>query len=226
MRRSADVRVGCNVNRKPNAKEVVIMVQRNRNKRVRVGLVGLAVCLMLATAAGIVLSSGIALAKKPPKPPAPQDPVVFSVELTSCGLEFEAPTYLPACSAETLGTANEKFWARFPRHDLAATVEMDTGYLLTDDISIEVNTDKAGNIVSFQLFGQDVIGEEGLMHQSEVVEIYPPVVPSDEGFTLHVDVDWLPIWKTADHLKKRRPKLVEIVGYISVSDMVYTPVAP
>ena len=130
---------------------------------------------------------------------------------------YQAPTYLPPCLAHTGGKNN--YSALFPRHDLCATVTTSTGYQLTDDIGVTVNTTK-GLITSVQLRGQDVIGEDGIAHESELVALTPPVAPSDAGFTLHVHVDNLPIWKLSRHLGGKR---VEIVGYISLADMVYTP---
>lgn len=130
---------------------------------------------------------------------------------------YNAPTYLPTCAAIT--GEQTSFTALFDRHDLCATVTTNTGYQLTDDIVIQVNTTQ-GLITSVQLRGQDVIGEEGIMHESEAVAITPPATPSNTGFTLHVHADNLPIWKLTRHLGGKR---VEIVGLISIGDMVYTP---
>lgn len=134
---------------------------------------------------------------------------------------FFAPTYLPTCSAQTRDQKGPgiNYSAWFPRHDLCATVTTSTGYRLTDDIVIRVVTDN-GVIVSVQLVGQDVIGKEGIMHETEAVPISPPVIPVASGFTLHVDVDNIPVWKLDRHLGGKR---VEIVGYIGLGDLVYSP---
>lgn len=115
--------------------------------------------------------------------PAPFRVIVENTE----GVQYQAPTFLPTCAdAQSFGS---KFYSvAFPRHDPCATVTTSTGYQLTDDVGVTVNTTK-GLITSVQLHGQDVIGEEGVMHESEVFPITPPVTPSAGGFTLHVHAD-------------------------------------
>ena len=204
------------------------METKSKNKRVGLCLMVVTICIVVAGLWAVLATPETALAKKPDKPPG-QDELNYTVNVIFDDLAFPegsglplAPPYLPDCSAETRGGI---FSAWFERHDLCATVTTDTGKTLTDDISMHVETDEAGNIISFQLFGQDVIDRDGIMHQSEVVAISPPVVPSMDGFTLHVDVDNLEIWKTNRHLRSNKPKLVEMIGYISICDLVYTPVA-
>lgn len=133
---------------------------------------------------------------------------------------FVAPLYLPTCSAFTRDQKGPgvNYSAWFTRHDLCATVTTSTGYKLTDDISLRVVTDN-GVIVSVQLRGQDVIGKQGIAHETELVPV-TPVIPVESGFILHVDVDNIPVWKLDRHLGGKR---VEIVGYISLGDLVYSP---
>ena len=203
-----------------------------KNKRIGIGLMVIAICIVVTGLLVVLIAPETTLAAKPDKPPG-QDGLVYTVALEFnpeapehediiIDGGFDAPPYLPSCSAETRGGT---FSAWFERHDLCATVTTSTGYTLTDDISLHVNTNKAGNIISFQLIGQDVIGTEGLIHKSEIVTIDPAVVPSTEGFTLHVDTDNIEIWKYDKHLNTGGAKPVEMVGYISVGDLVYTPVS-
>ena len=148
---------------------------------------------------------------------APAQTTVYykvSVERGSEQFSFQAPTYTPACLADT----KSSYSAWFERHNLCATVVTSTGYALTDDISLQVATTK-GLITSAKLRGQDIIGEEGIMHESESIPILPPVSPSSTGFTLHIHADNVPIWKLHNHLGGKR---VEIVGYVSLADAVYT----
>ncbi len=145
--------------------------------------------------------------------------LLYKVDFTS-HLTFVAPTYLPLCSAQTQNERN--YTALFDRHDLCATVFTSSGVALTDDILIQVGKNKDKHIVSVQLFGQDVIGKDGIAHESEIVEIDPPVVPSESGFIVEVDIDDLPIWKMNKHLTGGG-KRIEIIGYISIGDMVYSP---
>ena len=208
------------------------MSNKNRIKKVRMCLMVTAACIVVAGLWVVLAIPKTTLAAKPEKPPG-QDGFVYTVALEfdpeapehediilSGG--FNAPTYLPECVAKT---HEDTYIAVFERHDLCATVTTSEGYTLTDDIGLHVNTNKAGNIISFQLIGQDVIGREGLIHKSEIVAIEPPVVPSTEGFTLHIDTDNIEIWKYDKHLNTGGAKPVEMVGYISVGDLVYTPVS-
>jgi hypothetical protein len=203
-----------------------------KSKKIGIGLMVVVTCIVFVSPWAVLVMPATVLAKKPDKPPG-QDGLVYTVALEfdpeapehediilSGG--FDAPTYLPECLAKT---HEDTYIAVFERHNLCATVTTSTGYTLTDDIGLHVGTNKAGNIISFQLIGQDVIGREGLIHKSEIVTIDPAVVPSTEGFTLHVDTDNIEIWKYDKHLNTGGAKSVEMVGYISVGDLVYTPVS-
>lgn len=141
-------------------------------------------------------------------------PIIYKVDVTAHDYVFTAPTFLPTCSAETRGAYN----AWFPDHDPCATVTLDSGYRLTDTVMVRANTDSNGNIVSVQLRGQDVIGKAGIMHETEVIQVVP-TFPSSLGFTIHVDRDNIPVWKLSRHRDGSR---VEIVGYISLGDLVYS----
>jgi hypothetical protein len=208
------------------------MSNKNKNERVQTYLIVAATFFMLAGLLAVLAIPKTTLAAKPDKPPG-QDGLVYTVALEfdpeapehediilSGG--FNAPTYLPECVAKT---HEDTYIAVFERHNLCATVTTSTGYTLTDDIGLHVGTNKAGNIISFQLIGQDVIGREGLIHKSEIVTIDPPIIPSTEGFTLHVDTDNIEVWKYDKHLNTGGAKPVEMVGYISIGDLVYTPVS-
>ena len=168
----------------------------------RFPVTGLCLCLMLAIASSATQKTGI----------------VYKVDVVSHIDTFVAPTYLPTCSAQTPEGA---YGAVFPRHDPCATVTTSTGYRLTDDIRFLVPTNRSGQTISVQLRGQDVIGKVGIMHESELITIDPPFTPpTSGGFTLHLDVDNLPIWKLTHHLGGKR---TVIVGYISLGDLVYSP---
>jgi hypothetical protein len=154
--------------------------------------------LMAVLALSVAGFAAIGGAAPPPGKGGGKDKVTFEVSVVNPEATlYDVPTYLPTCTATSGG--NNSYTALFDRHDLCATVTTSTGYQLTDDIVIQVNTTQ-GLITSVQLRGQDVIGEEGIMHESETVAITPPVTPSTSGFTLHVHVDNLPIWKLTRHL--------------------------
>ena len=134
---------------------------------------------------------------------------------------YQKPLYMPATQLATcVATTNGKSYsASFPRHDLCATLVTDTGNRITDDITIQVITTK-GMITSVIIRGQDVIGEAGIMHQSETIPILPPATPSTASFTLHVHTDNIPLWRLQNHTGGPRE---EIVGYFSLGDMVFQP---
>jgi len=146
---------------------------------------------------------------------------VFNVTVRNADgtLYYTLPTYEPGPGCKAVASGNNNYYAVFPRHDLCATVTTNNKYKLTDDIVIQVFTTN-GLITSVKLTGQDVIGDAGIMHESEVVALTTPVTPSTAGFTLHVHADNLAIWKLSRHLGGKR---VAIVGFISLGDMIYTP---
>ena len=201
--------------------------------KIRLWLIGVAGCLVLAAAWGLMVAPRTALADHKGTPHGKgggggggeTEDIIYVVDVVydpdlHGGFIPVAPIYLPTCPAETKGT----YRAFFPRHDPCATVVTSTGYELTDDIVLHVLTNQDGDITSFQLVGQDVIGREGIVHESELVVFDPPVIPSPFGFVLHVDVDNLAIWKLDKHRRTGGAKRVEIVGDISIGDLLYTPI--
>lgn len=93
-----------------------------------------------------------------------------------------------------------------------------SSYALTDDVVLSAVT-KGGRIVSYQLRAQDVSGADGIKHESEVVMLPEAVRPSTGAFVVHVHQDRIPVWRLSGHRKGER---VEIIGYISIGDVVYT----
>lgn len=151
--------------------------------------------------------------------------VLYQVDVADdSALDNDATLYNPSCDAFTREQKGPgvSYTAYFDRHDLCATVTTSpSGETLTDDIVIRVGTNEAGEIVSVQLTGQDVIGKEGVFHESEVVQIDPPVVPSADGFTIPVNADNLPIWKCDRHTSCHNR--FEIIGEIAIDQMIYSP---
>jgi hypothetical protein len=91
-----------------------------------------------------------------------------------------------------------------------------SGYSLTDDVSLYVTVRK-GQATRVQLFGQDVVGRDGIQHESDpFVIVSAPVNPN--GFVLHVHADKLPVWRLSGHTGGRR---VEMIGTIAIGDIVY-----
>lgn len=92
-----------------------------------------------------------------------------------------------------------------------------SSYALTDENRIET-TVKRGQITRVRFWAQDVIGEEGIAHETDWVTIDPPAPVSKSGFTLHVHADNLQVWQL-DGL--RDGNRVQIIGTISIGDVVY-----
>ncbi|MGH7558417.1 MAG: hypothetical protein ACREMD_11695, partial [Gemmatimonadota bacterium] len=65
----------------------------------------------------------------------------------------------------------------------------------------------------------DVIGEAGIAHETDRVLVAVPVVPSDDGFVLHVHAKNVEVWRKSGHTRGDR---VEMIGWISIGDIVYS----
>jgi hypothetical protein len=83
---------------------------------------------------------------------------------------------------------------------------------------------RKGKVVSLQIEGQDWIGENGIMHKSEVLDINVPL-PTDPqaAFSIPINATDLNLWMYSGHLGGKR---VEIVGTVSVGTMHFAPCAP
>lgn len=152
--------------------------------------------------------------------------VIFSVAVVGDpDALFGENLWVPSCTAQSnSGTVNKPATtAIFPRHDLCAMLTTSTGATLTDDIIIHTITAKSGEITGVQLNGQDIIGEAGIAHESDVIPVDPPALPDAAGFTLHVHGADVALWKLDTHLVSRRSKRVEMIGTFSMDDMIYTP---
>lgn len=94
-------------------------------------------------------------------------------------------------------------------------------YDLRDDVILNVRLEKGknGRITHVRLYAQDVIGEAGIAHETDWVEVAQPVVPSKAGFTLHVHAKNLEVWRLDSHLSGGNR--VEMIGTISIGDVLY-----
>ena len=157
--------------------------------------------------------------------------VLFKVDVVGDPVaDLDAPIYSPTCSAFTIERKgpHRTYLARYEQVDPdnpCDDVELlppegSPDYTLTHGINLMLTTDDDGCLTSFQLRGRTVSGEENTVHESEIAT-FTECVTSDLGFTLHVDRSLLPIWSLTFKGKKR--VRVEIVGEISVGDLIYTP---
>jgi hypothetical protein len=151
--------------------------------------------------------------------------IIFSVSFVGDPLAPGSNLFLPSCTAQTPASSGNSFatTAIFPRHDLCATLTTSDDATLTDDIIIQTVTTRSGDIIGVQVTGQDIIGEDGIAHESDVLDVDPIVQPDGAGFTLHVHATDVDLWKLDTHLRKKKSKRVEHVGTFSLGDMIYTP---
>ena len=93
-------------------------------------------------------------------------------------------------------------------------------YALTDDVKLIMLKEKGNNgrITHVRLLAQDVIGEEGIQHNTDWIPVAHPVVPLKNGGTLHVHAANVEVWRTDSHTGGTR---VEMIGLISIGDIVY-----
>lgn len=109
-------------------------------------------------------------------------------------------------------------------HQTCATLTTTSGATLTDDLTIRTHTNSDGDIVSIQVEGQDVIGSEGIVHQSEM--IYPanaPVTPVNGIFTIEARDATVEMFKCNTHTIKRNTVCDVSVGTFAIDDVRYEP---
>ena len=206
------------------------MFGKNRNKKVGLCVTVVTACLVLATLCAVLATPETALAKKPDNPGGGKDKggdkTAYSVDAVDHGAPlnpdgtytYNSPTLVSTCSGSTGETS---LFVRWPRSPAQCIVVTPTGssYALSDDPQLTVSK-KRGKVIAVQFYIQDVAGPDGIMHSSDQIPVDPPVAPSSSGFALHVHADNVPVWRHKAHTGGPR---VEMIGTISVGDIVFTP---
>lgn len=113
------------------------------------------------------------------------------------------------------------YTAQFPRHLQCVSqcwISLN-GYSLTDDIVLSVRARK-GRFIDLTITGQDLIGGDGIMHESDQVPLDVPI-PADisAGFTIPVNKD-VTIHRLRGHLGGPR---VGVAGEIHIGELMYSP---
>jgi hypothetical protein len=90
-------------------------------------------------------------------------------------------------------------------------------YALTNDPYIQL-TKKAGLITHVTLHIDDVVGAEGVQHETDPIPVIPAVALGGAGFVLHVHGDRVPVYRLSGHIGGKR---VAMIGTISIADIVY-----
>ena len=75
-------------------------------------------------------------------------------------------------------------------------------------------------ITAVQFYIQDIPGPDGIMYETDVIPVNPPVRPNSAGFVIHLHADNVKVYRDSNHLGGKR---VEMVGTVSFGDMVFTP---
>ena len=126
--------------------------------------------------------------------------------------------YLSAPLVSTCpGAVSSNYTVQFGHSQCLVVQPTGASYALTDDIALNT-IQKRGVITHIQFRAQDVIGSDGIRHETDPLPIDPPVAPNAAGFTLHVHQDHVPVWWLSGHINGSR---VEIIGTISIWDVVY-----
>lgn len=92
-----------------------------------------------------------------------------------------------------------------------------SGYALTDETRLEIRT-KGRSITAVRFWGQDLIGDEGVAHETDWIPMDVPKNAITDGYVLHVHADNVEVWRLSGHLTGSR---VEMIGTISIGDVTY-----
>lgn len=115
----------------------------------------------------------------------------------------------------------KSYSAQFPRHlQCVPQCWVPLGAdALTDDISINVRT-RQGRFIGLTIKGQDWIGGDGIMHESDEV-VLDVAMPADlsADFTIPVNQD-VTIYRLKGHLGGPR---VGVAGVIQLGELMYSP---
>lgn len=93
-----------------------------------------------------------------------------------------------------------------------------SSYPLTNDVILQARYRKNNaTIDAVTLYGQDIIGPDGIQHETDKILIAPQQA-SASGFTLHVHADKVVVYRLSGHTGGKR---VGAIGTICIGDVVY-----
>lgn len=151
-----------------------------------------------------------------------EENAVFHVAiLTESGSNPWSTAADPVNCAAYAPADGKSFSSQFPRHLQCVPqcwIPLDE-YSLTDDIGISIRARK-GRFIELAIKGQDWIGGDGIMHESDPVSLDFPV-PSDlaSDFAIPVNQD-VTIYRLGGHLGGPR---LGIAGVIHIGELMYSP---
>jgi hypothetical protein len=116
----------------------------------------------------------------------------------------------------------KSYSAKFPRHLQCVPqcwIPLFNDKFLTDDLVLSVRTRK-GRFVGLTITGQDWIGGDGIMHESDQIPLNIPILADiSGGFKIPVNKD-VTIHRLKGHLGGPR---VEVAGEIHIGELMYSP---
>ena len=123
-------------------------------------------------------------------------------------------TLVSTCAGTLSRNGSSVAWAPFT----ACVVITPSGssYPLTNDPYLQV-TVRRGVITHVTLYIDDVVGAEGIQHETDPIPV-TPVAFGEAGFVLHVHADRVPVYRLSGHIGGKR---VAMIGTISIADVVY-----
>lgn len=123
------------------------------------------------------------------------------------------PTLASTC-AGTVARSGGVWWPQFT--ECVVITPNGSSYALTNDPGLQVTT-KRGLITHVRFVIDDVVGAEGIQHETDPIPV-TPVAFGGAGFVLHVHADRVPVYRLSGHIGGKR---VAMIGTISVADVVY-----
>ena len=154
-----------------------------------------------------VLSSVRDQAAKPTSPNLVGDVTLHS------GLGYVAAPLVSTCP----GTVASNYSVQFKHSQCLVFRPTGASYDLTDDVAVNV-TLKRGAVTQIQIRAQDVIGPDGVQHETDQIPISPPTLANAAGFILHVHADQVPVYRLSGHIGGAREG---VIGTMSIWDVVY-----
>lgn len=153
------------------------------------------------------------------------DVVLFDVVLIKPdGVHFDYPTLVTTCNGSSSSQSYGISWPKFSECVVIAPslVEKKDGDLpLTNDPFMGLGK-KRNKLTKVSFKIQDVVGPDGILYKIDGFKIQPPEETSLSAFTVEIRKDRIEVWQYSGHIGGKRVKLI---GYISIGDIIYTPVS-
>lgn len=93
-----------------------------------------------------------------------------------------------------------------------------SSYALTDENRMEIRS-KGRTITGVRFWGQDVIGDAGVAHETDWIDVTASKRDIGPGYVLHVHAENVPVWRLDGHLGGNR---VAVIGTLSIGDVRYS----